>query len=187
MPEGTAMPKDLQFSVRYDAAQDRMKLMAAFPDGTEVRAWMTRRLVKNLLGMSGRVAEKMVPQQVVAPEAKKEVAQFQREAAVQQANFRKGFQGGTPHPELGEELRLITEIRINPKESGGMHMKLSLDNGKFVAWQIPSQTYWGLLHLIERQSHRAEWDLVAAPAPAPQPEKPLRGEREPAKDKPKPN
>lgn len=181
------MAKDLQFSVRYDAAQDRMMLLASFPDGTEVRAWMTRRLVKNLLGMSGRVAEKMVPQQVVAPEAKKEVAQFQRAAAVQQANFRKGFQRGTPHPELGEELHLITEIRIAPKEGdGGMHVKLALDNGKFVAWQIPSRTYWGLLHLIEHQAVRAEWDLVAK-APAPRPEKPLRGERESAKDKPKPN
>lgn len=181
------MAKDLQFSVRYDAGQDRMMLLAAFPDGTEVRAWMTRRLVKNLLGMSGQVAEKMVPQQVVAPEAKKEVAQFQREAAVQQANFRKGFQRGTPHPELGEELRLITEIRIQPKENGGMHMKLALDNGKFVAWQIPSQTYWGLMHLIERQATRAEWDFAPRQAPAPAPEKPLRGEAQPAKDKPKLN
>lgn len=180
------MAKDLQFSVRYDAAQDRMQLLAAFPDGTEVRAWMTRRLVKNLLGMSGQVAEKMVPQQVVEPEAKKEVAQFQREAAVQQANFRKGFQRGTPHPELGEELRLITEIRIQPKENGGVHMRLALDNNKTVAWLIPSQTYWGLLHLIERQSVRAEWDFVAK-APAPAQEKPLRGERIVAKDKPKLN
>ncbi len=180
------MAKDLQFSVRYDPAQDRMMLLAAFPDGTEVRAWMTRCLVKNLLGMSGQVAEKMVPQQVVEPQAKKEVAQFQREAAVQQADFRKGFQGGTPHPELGEELRLITEIRIKPKEGGGMHMRLALDNAKTVAWLIPSQTYWGLLHLIERQSHRAEWDLVAKVAPA-EPEKPLRGERIVAKDKPKLN
>jgi len=187
MLQGTAMPKDLQFSVRYDAAQDRMKLMAAFPDGTEVRAWMTRRLVKNLLGMSGRVAEKMVPQQVVAPEAKKEVAQFQREAAVQQANFRKGFQGGTPHPDLGEELRLITEIRINPKEGGGIRMKLALDNGKFVAWQIPGETYWGLLHLIERQAQRAEWDFAPKAAPAPPEDPRRRGEPVPVKVKPKPN
>ena len=186
MLEGTAMPRDLQFSVRYDAAQDRMKLMAAFPDGTEVRAWMTRRLVKNLLGMSGRVAEKMVPQQVVAPEAKKEVAQFQREAAVQQANFRKGFQGGTPHPELGEEIRLVTEVRITPK-GNSVKMKIALDNGKFVAWQIPTQTYWGLMHLVERQARRAEWDLEPAPAPPPAAEPRLRGERETTKAKPKPN
>ena len=45
---------------------------------------------------AGQVAEKMVPQQVVEPQAKKEVAQFQREAAVQQANFRKGFQRDKP-------------------------------------------------------------------------------------------
>lgn len=55
------MARDLQYSVRYDAAQDRMMLLAAFPDGTEIRAWMTRRLVRNLLGLSAQVAEKMVP------------------------------------------------------------------------------------------------------------------------------
>jgi len=180
------MAKDLQFSVRHDAAQDRMMLLASFPDGTEIRAWMTRRLVKNLIGMSGQVAERMVPQQVVEPEVKKEVARFQRDAAVQKANFRKTFEGGTPHPELGEEIHLINEIRLAPKEGNAVHVKLALDNGKFVAWQIPSSTFWGLMHLIERTAQRAEWDLVAKLQKAPE-EPRLRGERVPEKVKPKLN
>lgn len=179
------MAKDLQFSVRHDATQDRMLLLASFPDGTEIRAWMTRRLVKNLLGMSGQVAERMVPQQVVQPEAKKEVAQFQREAAVQKANFRKNFESGTPHPELGDEPRLVTEIRIAPKEGNAVHVKLALDNGKFVAWQVPAPTFWGLMHLIERSAQRAEWDLAAKVKIVEEPR--LRGERMPEKDKPKLN
>ena len=180
------MANDLQFTIRYDAAQDRMLLLASFPDGTEIRAWMTRRLVKNLIGMSGQVAEKMVPQQVVEPQVKKQVAQFQREAAVQQANFRKDFAGGKPHPELGEEVRLVTEIRIAPKENNSVHMKLALDSGKFVAWQIPANTFWGLMHLVERQAQRAEWDL-GAQVQKPVEEPRLRGERLPEKEKQKLN
>jgi hypothetical protein len=180
------MAKDLQFSARHDATQDRMLLLASFPDGTEIRVWMTRRLVRNLIGMSGQVAERMVPQQVVEPEVKKEVARFQREAAVQKANFRKDFEGGTPHPELGGEAHLVTEIRIAPKDGGSVHVKLALDNGKFVAWQVPSPTFWGLMHLIERQAQRAEWDLCAKVQKVAE-EPRLRGERPPAKDKPRLN
>lgn len=180
------MAKDLQFSVRHDAIQDRLLLLASFPDGTEIRAWMSRRLVKNLLGMSGQVAERMVPQQVVEPEVKKEVAKFQRDVAVQKANFRKTFEGGTPHPELGEAIHLVTEIRLAPKEGDAIHVKLALDNGKFVAWQVPAPSFWGLMHLIERAAQRADWDL--APRVPSAPEEPrLRGERPPEKAKPKLN
>ena len=162
------MSKQLQFSARYDAAQDRMLLLAAFPDGTEVRAWLTRRLVRSLMGQTGKLAETMVPPQIAAPEVKKEVAQFQREAAVQQANFRKGFERGKPHPELGDDIRLVTEIRMTPKGKNGLHIRLVLDNEKYVEWLIPRETFWGLMHLIERQARRAEWNLdttVAAPPP----------------------
>jgi hypothetical protein len=178
------MARDLQFSVRYDAAQDRMLLLASFPDETEIRAWLTRRLVKGLMAQSGALAEKMVPPQVAAPEAKREVAQFQREAALQQANFRKGFERGKPHPQLGEEIRLVTEIRMTPKGKNSLQVRLVLDNAKFVEWMIPRETFWGLLHLVERQARRAEWALDAAPTPAPAAQqKQPAGEAEKAKPK----
>jgi hypothetical protein len=181
------MANELQFSVRYDGTQDRMLLLASFPDETEVRAWLTRRLVGNLMGQVGKLAERMVPEQIAAPEVKKEVAQFQREAAVQQANFRKGFSRGKPHPELGEEIRLVTEIRMTPKGKNGLQVRLALDNGKFVEWAIPRETFWGLMHLVERQARRAEWNLEAAPAAAPPAAEQKKQQPEPAKDKPRLN
>ena len=109
------MAKDLQFAVAYLTVEERLRISGSFPDGAEVTLMLTRPLVRNLLGSVGQVAEMMVPAEKVATrQAKKAVASFKREAAIQQADFSKKFEGGEPHPELGAEAQLVTEFQISP-------------------------------------------------------------------------
>ena len=107
--------------------EDRLRIRGSFPDGAQVTLMLTRRLVHNLLGSVGQVAEKMVPAEKVAtPQAKKAVASFKREAAVQQADFSKKFEGGEPHPELGAEVQLVTEFQISPQDDGKIRLRIVL-------------------------------------------------------------
>jgi len=177
------MAKELQFAVAYIPTEDRLRINGLFPDGSEVKVLLTRRLVRNLLGSVGQVAEKMVPAEKVAtPQAKKAVASFNREAAVQKADFSKKYAGGgAPHPELGDDAQLVTEVQMAPLTSGKIRFRLVLASKKYVETALPEQTFWGLIHLIEKQAAKAQWGLpprAAAPAekkrsPAePKPEKP---------------
>ena len=122
---------------------------------------LTRRLVRNLLGSVGQVAEKMAPaENVSTPWAKKAVASFKREAAVQQADFSKKFEGGEPHPELGAEAQLVTEFQISPQDDGKIRLRMVLQSKEYIETALPSQTFWGLSHLIEKQANTTQWDLA---------------------------
>ncbi|MBT6204997.1 MAG: hypothetical protein HOI34_15040 [Rhodospirillaceae bacterium] len=153
------MAKQLQFAVSFLPVQDRLRIAGLFPDGNEVRLLLTRRLVRGLLGSVGEVAKKMVPEEVPGPQAKKEVAKFKREAAVQQANFTTKFSGGQPHPDLGEEAQLVREIQISPEEDGKVRIRINLVKKKYIETALPADTFWGLIHLIETQAKKAEWNL----------------------------
>ena len=167
------MAKELQFGVSYQPVQDRLHIAGVFPDGTEVRLLFTRRLVRNLLGSVGQLAEKMVPaEKVTSPAAKKEVAKFKREAAVQLADFSKKFEGGAPHPDLGSDAQVVTEVQLSTVKDGRIKLKIVLVTKKFIETTLPAQTFWGLIHLIEKQAATAQWDLTPRVQVVTQQEKP---------------
>ncbi len=160
------MARKLQFCVSYQPVEDRLHIAGVFPDGSEVRLLLTRRLVRSLLGTVGQLAEKMVPaEKVTTPAAKKEVAQFKREAAVQQADFSKKFEGGAPHPQLGDAAQLVTEIQLSTLKDGRVNMRIVLVSEKFVETTLPAQTFWGLVHLIEKKAATAVWNLARRTLP----------------------
>jgi len=101
----------------------------------------------------------MVPEEVAGPQAKKEVAKFKREAAVQQANFTSKFGGGQPHPDIGEEAQRVKEMRISSEEDGKIRLRMDLVKKKHIETALPADTFWGLMHLIETQAKKAEWNL----------------------------
>ncbi|MBN35742.1 MAG: hypothetical protein CMM46_13410 [Rhodospirillaceae bacterium] len=35
-----------------------------------------------------------------------------------------------------------------------------LQSKKYIETALPSQTFWGLIHLIENQANTAQWDLA---------------------------
>lgn len=75
---------------------------------------------------------------------------------------------------------------MTPKENNALQVRLVLDNGKFIEWQTPSETFWGLMHIVERQAGRAGWKLTdKVPEPAPATKK--EAAAEPAKEKPRLN
>lgn len=167
------MAKDLQFGVSYQPVQDRLHIAGVFPDGSEVRLLFTRRLVRNLLGTVGQLAEKMVPaKKVTTPAAKKEVAKFKRDATVQQADFSKKFEGGAPHHELGAEAQVVTEIQLSTLKDGRIRLKIALVSQKLIETNLPAQTFWGLIHLIKKQAATAQWDLGPRAQVAAKQEKP---------------
>ena len=103
----------------------------------------------------------MVPaEKVTTPAAKKEVAKVKREAAVQKADFSKKFEGGAPHPELGAQAQVVTEVQLSSLKDGRIKLKIVLVTKKFLETTLPAQTFWGLIHLIEKQAATAQWDLA---------------------------
>ncbi len=158
--------QQLQFSVTFQPVEDRLLMRGSFPDGTEIRILLTRRLVRGMLALVDQVATRLVPGDIPDPSTQAKVAEFTREAAVQQADFSRAYQTGTVHPAMAEGARLVTSLSLTPQAGERIHVSFTLDKGEKLAFTLGTDHLWGLIDLISRQATQAEWNLVSAPGQA---------------------
>ena len=161
------MARSLQFSATFLAVEDRLQLQGAFPDGTEVRLLLTRRITGGLLSLIEEVSDRLVEPRIAAPEIKKQIAQFSRETAVEQADFAQTFAAGKVHPMMAGGPRLVTEVSVTPHEGEEVTLIFKLDQSERVNMKMPAAALWGLAHLLQQLAERAEWRLTSsAPTPS---------------------
>ena len=132
------MARSLQFSATFLAVEDRLQLQGAFPDGTEVRLLLTRRITGGLLSLIEEVSDRLVEPRIAAPEIKKQIAQFSRETAVEQADFAQTFAAGKVHPMMAGGPRLVTEVSVTPHEGEEVTLIFKLDQSERVNMKMPA-------------------------------------------------
>ncbi len=155
--------KQLQFSVTFQPREDRLLLRGGFPDGTEIQILLTRRLTRGMLKLVDQVATRLVRGDIPDPATQAKVAEFTREAAVQQADFGQAYQTGQVHPAMADGPRLVNTLSITPQPKDRLALSFTLDQGEKLSFSLGNDHLWGLIDLIARQAAQAEWDLAPAP------------------------
>lgn len=167
------MAKLHQIMVRFNPEQDRLLLCASTEDQQEWRLWLTRRLVKLLwpallkaLGRNPLVAAQ------ADTGAKATVMDFQRQKALQQADFKTPYQEGAKAFPLGEDPILVTKLQIRSSKAGGWVLRLSPGEGPGLEMAADETLLHALCAMLAKAIEKSDWslDLGAGPAPvAPQP------------------
>lgn len=158
------MTRNLQFSTSYLGVEDRLLLQASFPDETEIKLLLTRRMTRGLLQAMDKLSEALVRGDVARPEVKRQVASFTREAAVDQADFSQKYVQGRPHPYMAGGPRLVTEVSLTPESGEQVAVQLKLDKGERLKFALPASALWSLAHLVEQQAEKAGWGIGASKA-----------------------
>ncbi len=153
--------KQLQFTINFLAAEDRLLLRGSFPDGTEIQLLLTRRLTRGMLQLVDQVSTRIVRSDIPDPATQRKVTEFTREAAVQQADFSQTYRTGEVHPSMAEGPKLVTGLSITPKAGDRLALAFTLDKGEKLAFTLGNDHVWGLIDLVARQAAAAEWDLPA--------------------------
>ena len=153
------MARNLQFSTSYLGVEDRLLLQASFPDETELRLLLTRRLTRGLLEAFDKLSEVLVKGRTDRPEMQRQVASFTREAAVGQADFSQKYAKGTPHPLMADGPRLVTEVALVPGADAKVTVRLKLDKGERLKFTLPESGLWSLAHLVAQQAEKGGWEL----------------------------
>ncbi len=153
------MARELQFSISFAPKEDRLLMRGAFPDGTEVRLWLTRRITRGIQKLADEVSKRMVKGDVTSEDAKHKVAQFSRHEAVQQADYGQAFKKGEPHPKMGSQPLLVVSVSFTVLEGDRIGVVFDLEDGKRMSFAMEADHLWGLVHLVMRQAAAADWDL----------------------------
>ena len=172
-----------QLSVTYSSEQDRILLRVNTTAGEELRLWFTRRLTLGLWPLLNKVVAEHVARQeaVKSPgaaavasaddETKKMLAEFKKEETLQQADFKTPYKEKPAVLPLGAEPLLVTEINVSPLPTGQLQLGFSeklpgVPNARGFQMALEPQMTHGFVHLLDKALVTAQWQVVAAPAPA---------------------
>ena len=160
------MAKINQVQVSYVPVEDRLLLRVSTDERQELRFWLTRRFTTLLrpaldhaAGTSGRAA--MIPD--VA--ARSAVVDFEREAALANADFSTPFESLPDSLPLGDAPVLLAKASVRAGPEGKAVLAMHPENGQGIDMAVDARLSHSLARLIDSCAHNAGWALDAEAAP----------------------
>ena len=159
-----------QLNATYVPAEDRVALRLRTREGAEVNLWLTRRMVKDLLGQARNAAEAEAAARAAAsPDpaaAAAALAAFAEEAAVAGADFTTPYTADAAAYPLGADPLLVRRFELAREENGGVRVAFGMGQGKpAMSFRAPMAFAFRLRHLLARVGASAGWDLPEPPPP----------------------
>ena len=137
-------------------------------DGAEFRFWLTRRYVRILWPILHQLTLSGVSATAVqSPAAQAAMADFQREQALDKADFKSDFQAQAQALPLGDEPVLLTKVQSKQGADGNPVLCLHPASGAGIDLALEPQISHSLLALLEGAVKSAQWQL-SPPTPCAQ-------------------
>jgi hypothetical protein len=149
-----------QFNVEYVPLEDRLRLRIRMGEA-EFLLWLTRRYTGLLLGVLEKVGD--APQTTDGTERTRQaVNAFQRDAALDGADFKTAYrETATEHP-LGEEPILAARISYATAENGSVKLTLGPEAGQSITINMGRDMAFILIRMLQQAALKAQWALGAA-------------------------
>lgn len=150
-----------QMQMSFDAEQDRLLFRIGSSDGTELRAWLTRRLVwmlwPNLIGILDQKIALETP--AASPEAQRALAGLRHEEQVRAADFSQPFRADIKSLPLGSEPMLVARVDLTLQATRQILIALKSPQGASIDIQMNDALFHGFCQLLEQTSKHAGWDI----------------------------
>lgn len=164
------MAKLRQMNVQFVPQEDRLILRVRSDDGSEIRAWLTRRYTRLLMGALQKILDKDQPR--TEPVSLQSAMQsFQRDAALIGADFATRYDSSAASHPLGEAPVMLSTIKYRRTDQGIVLLTLGMPDGKTISLQLDRSLLYVLIKLLEDGANSAEWDLLALTRPEQEEEK----------------
>jgi hypothetical protein len=154
-----------QLQVTFDAEQDRLLLRINTTAGTELRLWLTRRLVRGFWPVWHRAvahSRGLALPAAATPAAREALVEMERSQVTSTSDFATPFKTAeTPQQlPLGNEPLLVNEVRLTPLPNGTLRSEW-LRGSKLVGLDLGSNLMHALTKLVEDGVAAADWDLAS--------------------------
>ena len=150
-----------QLKIDFNAEHDRMMMLVATDDGSEVRMWLTRRFVKLLWPLLVKLAEEASPRINVqaSAEARKALLGLEHQKAVQKADFSKPYQETTRSTPLGTEPLLLARIQTGNDPKGLPILSLHPTSGQGITLTLDEVLLHSVCRLLQAAVSKSDWDI----------------------------
>jgi hypothetical protein len=155
-----------QLNANYVALEDRIRLSLTTQDGKEFRFWLTRRYLQLLWKALGHVVNRFAELRAASdPLLRSALAGFAEAKAMNQADLRTPFEGGTSFP-LGENPVLLSRVTVGEITAAGTQpLSLRPEQGPGIDLALNEELAHVLTNLLRQAAVSAEWGLSLDAAP----------------------
>lgn len=159
-----------QLQITYQANQDRLLFQASFKadDGNlqEVRAWLTRRMVKRIWpAIIGAFETQVTLDKPEAAHASTDIVGIEHQAWVKEirdsGSFNNPYQPAKSYP-LGEIPILVAAIDFTQHPNQPIRMRLKPEQGDGFEVAFTPAVLHGFCSLLKDTVAKARWDMVLA-------------------------
>jgi hypothetical protein len=171
-PASAGPPTGLrQLNANYVALEDRVRLSLTTHDGSEFRFWLTRRYFQLLWHALGHVVTRFAELRAAGdPLLRSALAGYAEAKAMNQADLRTPFAGGTSFP-LGEAPVLLSRVTVGEITAAGTQpLTLRPELGSGIDLALNEELAHVMTNLLRQAAIKAEWGLkleaAAGDAPA---------------------
>ena len=165
-----------QISIRYRQDHDRILVDINTGAGSEVQVWLTRRMSLRLWPLLNRVVidhfaisqdarnDGFVDLAAMDLQTKTLLANFNREEAMQKADFSTPYQtGATQHP-LGHNPLVVTQVSLTPYGNGKLQLNFTeaLDeppSNRGFQMDLSTELVFAVIKLLGHALEQAQWEL----------------------------
>jgi hypothetical protein len=157
-----------QIQIVYSAEEDRILCQASFKaqdgDLQEVRAWLTRRLVKALwTGIVDALERQVSLDKPEAAHASADIVGMEHHASVEEirgsGNFNNPYAAGIGSYPLGETPILVSIVNFTMHAGEPIRMNLAPAQGYGFEIAFPQTVMHGFCSLLRDAVKKAEWDM----------------------------
>ena len=156
-----------QIQVIYRQDEDRLLCRASFKENEELhelRAWLTRRLVRNLWPAILQTMEKQVAlEKPDAAHASADIVGMEHQASVDTirgtGSFDAPYETEAAHFPLGETPILVDKVDLTIGVGQPLRMNLSAANGTGFEIRFTPTVLHGFCELMKDAARQAEWDM----------------------------
>lgn len=147
------------FHLGHDPEEDRLLVSIDVADGKVYAMAMTRRLAKLLIGsLADMHASRRGKALADQPLARDTMLNFEHEQAVAESFSSGGTRANQPKKPLVAPPRLVREIKLTPREDGGIVMVLD-DKERALTFDLDQQRVHSFMAGVLDLAQRAQWDL----------------------------
>jgi hypothetical protein len=159
-----------QLSISHDEVQDRLLVRLNTQDAQEYRFWLTRRMALRLLPALNQSVLRLEAAQpgVAASDSRAQqiLAEIQRDAFLQTADFATPYDAQAQGLPLGAEPLLVTDVQLSLQTNGSLEVVFQQKLGESVQachLNLQASLVHGLIHLAQETLVKADWELAAQP------------------------
>ena len=155
-----------QFSLAYQADQDRLLLRVRTHDEEIFELWLTRRMMMRLWQplmntVTTASLNTVSRSATIMPEARDMMTQTLRESAHQKADFDSPFDGNARVRPLGDQPMLVAAVDLKHLSSGQVEVVLRDATGRSLCLSLSPDLLNNLVSLLEKALIQSEWGLLA--------------------------